>query len=108
MFATTRRQSGIEVETERYQWEQARVRKQVTFLRQLAQLAAETVGRGRAYDNIFVERLWRSVKYDDIYPNRYAAVPALFAGLERYFIPYNQERLHQSLDYRTLAAVYFA
>ena len=65
-------------------------------------------GRGRAYDNIFVERLWRSVKYDDIYPNRYATVPALFTGLERYFALYNHKRLHQSLDYHTPAEVYFA
>lgn len=65
-------------------------------------------GRGRAYDNIFVERLWRSVKYEDIYLHRYATVPALFSGLERYFTLYNQERPHQSLDYRTPAEVYFA
>ena len=65
-------------------------------------------GRGRAYDNIFVERLWRSVKYEDIYPNRYVTVPALFAGLDRYFTLYNRERLHQSLNYRTPAEVYFA
>jgi putative transposase len=65
-------------------------------------------GRGRAYDNIFVERLWRSVKYEDIYPNRYVTVPALVVGLERYFTLYNQERLHQSLDYRTPADVHFA
>jgi putative transposase len=65
-------------------------------------------GRGRAYDNIFVERLWRTVKYEDIYPNRYVTVPELFAGLERYFTLYNKERLHQSLDYRTPADVYFA
>lgn len=65
-------------------------------------------GRGRAYDNIFVERLWRSVKYEDIYLYRYATVPALSEGLERYFILYNQERPHQSLDDRTPAEVYCA
>ena len=65
-------------------------------------------GRGRAYDNIFVERLWRTVKYEDIYPNRYVTVPELFAGLDRYFTLYNKERLHQSLNYRTPADVYFA
>jgi putative transposase len=65
-------------------------------------------GRGRAYDNIFVERLWRSVKYEDIYPNRYVTVSAVFAGLSRYFTLYNQSRLHQSLDYRIPAEVYFA
>ena len=63
-------------------------------------------GRGRAYDNIFVERLWRTVKYEDIYLHRYPTAPALAAGLERYFVFYNQERPHQSLDYRTPAALY--
>lgn len=65
-------------------------------------------GRGRALDNIFIERFWRSLKYDDIYPHNYATVPQLLAGLQRYFTLYNHERLHQSLDYRTPAEVYFA
>lgn len=65
-------------------------------------------GRGRALDNIFIERFWRSLKYDDIYPHNYATVPDLLAGLQRYFTLYNHERLHQSLDYRTPAEVYFA
>lgn len=47
-------------------------------------------------------------KYEDIYPNRYVSVSALFTGLERYFALYNHERLHQSLSYRTPAEVYFA
>jgi putative transposase len=55
---------------------------------------------------VFVERLWRSVKYEDIYLRGYEAVPELYQGLGRYFIFYNNERLHQSLDYRTPAAVY--
>ena len=64
-------------------------------------------GRGRALDNIFNERLWRSVKYEDIYLKDYETVPALLTGLERYFHFYNQQRFHQSLDYRTPAQVYF-
>jgi putative transposase len=64
-------------------------------------------GRGRALDNIFIERLWRSVKYEDIYLKEYADVPALEAGLDTYFGFYNQERLHQSLSYRTPAEVHF-
>jgi putative transposase len=64
-------------------------------------------GRGRALDNIFVERLWRSVKYEDIYLKNYATVLALIDGLTHYFAFYNQERLHQSLDYRTPTEVYF-
>lgn len=65
-------------------------------------------GRGRALDNIFIERLWRSVKYEDIYLKDYAAVPDLEAGLADYFHFYNQTRLHQSLAYRTPAEVHFA
>jgi putative transposase len=64
-------------------------------------------GRGRALDNIFVERLWRSVKYEDIYLNDYASVPALAVGLNRYFPFYNTERPHQSLAYRTPAEIHF-
>jgi len=63
-------------------------------------------GRGRALDNIFIERLWRSVKYEDIYLYRYETVPALAQGLTRYFHLYNDERPHQSLDYQTPAAVH--
>ena len=71
-----------------------------------AGVAVSMDGRGRALDNVFVERLWRSVKYEDIYIRGYNAVPELHRGLGRYFGFYNDERLHQSLDYRTPAAVY--
>ena len=63
-------------------------------------------GKGRCLDNVFVERLWRSVKYEDIYLWRYEDVPRLQQGLGRYFPYYNEERLHQALDYRTPAQVY--
>jgi putative transposase len=63
-------------------------------------------GRGRALDNIFVERLWRSVKYEDIYIKDYASVVELEAGLQAYFRFYNHERPHQSLAYRTPAEVH--
>lgn len=63
-------------------------------------------GRGRCLDNVFVERLWRSVKYEDIYLRCYEAVPELQRGLERYFGFYNDERPHQGLAYRTPALVY--
>jgi putative transposase len=65
-------------------------------------------GRGRAFDNIFVERLWRSVKYEDIYIKEYATVPDLYAGMMEYFHLYNYERPHQSLAYRVPADVHFA
>jgi putative transposase len=63
-------------------------------------------GKGRCLDNVFVERLWRSVKYEDIYLWRYEDVPQLQQGLGRYFPYYNEARQHQALDYRTPAAVY--
>ncbi len=63
-------------------------------------------GRGRAFDNIFVERLWRTVKYEDIYIKSYATVLELYNGLNDYFRFYNYERMHQSLDYQTPAKVY--
>jgi len=71
-----------------------------------AGVAVSMDGRGRCLDNVFVERLWRTVKYEDIYLRGYEAVPQLQQGLGRYFPYYNEERLHQALDYRTPAAVY--
>ena len=56
-------------------------------------------GRGRVFDNIFVERLWRSVKYERLYLYDYDTVPAVTAGLAEYFVFYNTERPHQSLGY---------
>jgi putative transposase len=64
-------------------------------------------GRGRVFDNIFIERLWRTVKYEDIYIKEYASVPALEFGLQDYFQLYNYERPHQSLSYRVPAEVQF-
>jgi putative transposase len=63
-------------------------------------------GRGRAADNVFIERLWRSVKYEDVYLRGYESVPDLERGLAAYFAFYNHERPHQSLGYRTPAEVY--
>ena len=63
-------------------------------------------GVGRCHDNIFVERLWRSVKYEDVYPKRYATVSELEAGLRSYFGWYNAVRPHQALEYRTPLAVH--
>jgi putative transposase len=71
-----------------------------------AGVAVSMDGRGRCLDNVFVERLWRSVKYEDIYLHGYETVPQLRQGLERYFPFYNEQRMHQALDYQTPAAVY--
>lgn len=64
-------------------------------------------GRGRVFDNIFVERLWRTVKYEEVYLHEYDHGWAAWQGLDRYFQFYNHERLHQALNYQTPAAVYF-
>ena len=64
-------------------------------------------GRGRALDNIFTERLWRTVKYEDVYLKDYASPRELRAGLTEFFLRYNTERLHQSLNYKTPAQIYF-
>jgi len=71
-----------------------------------AGVAVSMDGKGRCLDNVFVERLWRTVKYEDIYLWRYEDVLQLRRGLGRYFPYYNEERPHQSLDYQTPAAVY--
>jgi hypothetical protein len=73
-----------------------------------AGVAVSMDGRGRALDNVFVERLWRAVKYEDVSIRGYEQVPELWRGLGRYFAFYNTERLHQSLGYRTPPVVYGA
>jgi putative transposase len=73
-----------------------------------AGIAVSRDGRGRALDNVFVERLWRSVKYEDIYLKDYERVSDLESGLTAYFRFYDEERPHQSLDYRTPGEVYRA
>lgn len=65
-------------------------------------------GRGRALDNIFIERLWRTVKYEEIYLKEYETVKCLHQGLKDYFEFYNTERLHQSLNYLTPRQVYLS
>jgi putative transposase len=66
----------------------------------------ELDGKGRAIDNIFVERIWKSVKYEDIYLKSYQNGTDLQKGLEKYFDFYNRERFHQSLSYQTPDKVY--
>jgi putative transposase len=57
-------------------------------------------GKGRAIDNIYIERLWKSVKYENVYLNAYENGVSLYSGLNKYFDFYNNERFHQSLDYQ--------
>ena len=63
-------------------------------------------GRGMMFDNIFIERLWRTVKYEDVYIKGYETIPEARMGLKSYFEFYNDERYHQSLKYRTPWEVY--
>ena len=69
-------------------------------------VAVSMDGRGRALDNVFIERLWRSVKYQEIYLREYSTVADVEEGLKLYFEKYNHERPHQSLDNLTPAKVY--
>ena len=63
-------------------------------------------GKGRAIDNIFIERLWKSVKYECVYLHAYEDGVQLYEGLKNYFHFYNHERIHQSLDYKTPQSLY--
>ncbi len=59
-------------------------------------------------DNIFIERLWRSLKYEEVYLKDYQSVTEARSGIEKYLRFYNHEQLHQSLEYRTPAAIYLS
>ncbi len=63
--------------------------------------------RGRAYDNIFIERLWHSVKYENVYPQEYNSPKDTGIGINQYLNYYNKERLHQNLKYHTSEEVYY-
>jgi putative transposase len=72
-----------------------------------AQVQISMDGKGRAFDNIFTERLWRTVKYEEVYLHEYVSPKDARQQLTRYFEFYNGQRIHQALDYRTPAQVYF-
>lgn len=78
------------------------------FIRALKKhsIAISMDGKGRAADNIYVERLWRSLKYEEIYLNDYPNMVALREAVDRYFRFFNSERFHQSLDYQTPDELY--
>ena len=71
-----------------------------------AEIRISMDGRGRAHDNIFIERLWRTVKYEEVYLNEYETVKDAVLGIDRYFSFYNDERPHQALGYKTPREVY--
>ena len=79
-----------------------------TDILEVAKIRISMDGRGRALDNIFIERFWRTLKYEEVYLKNYATVPALSLGLEHYFDFYNQRRPHQALGYQTPVQVYGA
>jgi putative transposase len=70
-------------------------------------IGAQVIGKGAWRDNVFVERLWRSVKYEEVYLKAYASVAEARSSLERYFTFYNTRRPHQALDGRTPDQAYF-
>jgi putative transposase len=80
--------------------------KAFTGLLKARDIAISMDGRGRAFDNIFIERLWWAVKYEEVYLHAYDNGRAAHDGLSRYFLFYNVERPHQSLDYRTPSELY--
>lgn len=80
--------------------------KEFTGRLQQAEVAISMDGRGRALDNIFVERLWRTVKYEEVYLKEYQTPGEAYQNLKAYFEFYNGERPHQALGYRTPAAIY--
>lgn len=65
-------------------------------------------GRGRALDNVFTERLWRSLKYEEVYLKNYESPTEAYESIKKYFEVYNHKRLHQSLNYQTPAEIYFS
>ena len=82
--------------------------REFTGMLQQNQIAISMDGRGRAMDNIFIERLWRSVKYEEVYLKEYTTVTDLNEGLEQYFDFYDHSRKHQALEYRTPEEVFQA
>ena len=79
------------------------------FTDQLKKMGCEISmdGRGRALDNVFIERLWWTVKFEDVYPRDYADGRTLYHGLEKYFLYYNEERKHSALGKSTPAEVFW-
>lgn len=80
----------------------------VTTLQRYPTIRLSMDHRGRCFDNIFTERLWRTVKYEEVYLKEYGSFTDAQASLQDYFTTYNMERLHSSLNYKTPAEVYFA
>ncbi len=78
----------------------------ISAIREYPDIRISMDGRGRALDNVFVERLWRSLKHEDLYLKGYGSGTELYQGLQNYFHFYNTERLHQSMGYQTPDEIY--
>lgn len=83
-------------------------RQYISILNSKERIKISMDGRGRCMDNIFTERLWRTVKYENVYLNEYENIGEANQGLSEYFKFYNEKRKHQSLKYQTPAHIYFA
>lgn len=83
-------------------------RQYINILNSKENIKISMDGRGRCMDNIFTERLWRTVKYENVYLNEYGNIGEANQGLFEYFKFYNEKRKHQSLNYQTPAQIYFA
>ena len=81
------------------------LQERLAYEQKLVQLV-DRIHSAKGIDNIFIERLWRTVKYEEVYLNDYQGVADAVSGLGRYWGFYNDERLHQSLAYKTPASVY--
>jgi len=81
--------------------------KEYTDILNDAKISISMDGRGRCFDNIFTERLWRTVKYEEVYLKDYQSFAEAEKSLNQYFKTYNHKRLHQSLNYQTPAQAYF-
>ena len=79
----------------------------ISKLREYPDIQISMDGRGRCFDNIFTERLWRTVKYEEVYLRDYRSFDEARLSLQQYFQLYNHRRLHQSLNYQTPADVYY-
>lgn len=80
----------------------------LTILKGYPEIKISMDGRGRCFDNIFTERLWRTVKYEEVYLHEYTSFDQAHDSLDKYFTTYNTKRLHQSLAYQTPQEVYFS
>jgi len=73
----------------------------------ISSLSLTADGKGRATDNICIERFWRSIKYEEIYLNEYKNIKQLNSAIEKYMDSYNKRRLHSTIDYQTPNEVYY-